>query len=626
MAGLLRFTEKKTLHFYGAIIGFGATLVLLGVMVFGWVAVSRFLDTENLWLNYNQKATAIDNALARLNMHIGYGGFIHNFKNYVLRRDEKYVARIDRNLIGISEEMARLDKLLGKPEDRLALAQIRATFEEYAGKYQLAKPLVAEGKTSQEIDQVVKVDDTAALKAMAFLVERATARSREAELASSSALNSAIFFLETGGFALVLLIAAVAVAMLFFVRRIVAANEVIRKIREELDTLLDKSPDAMLCVARDGRITRSNDMAQRFFGYSAEAFLNMKIEELIPSHFREKHAELRAGYFLDPHHRAMGQNRRLTALTRYGAEPQVEISLSHSGEGETAVATITVRDVTERERDRAALAQAKREAEQTLEELRNTQESLIQSEKMAALGGLVAGVAHEINTPIGITLSSSTYLDAETAKISSRYHAGELSGDELESYFDTARQSARLMTVNSQRAAELVHSFKQVAVDQSGGERRDFDLKTYIEEILLSLQPKLKKTPVRVELDCPAGMIVDSFPGALSQCLTNFIVNSLTHAFDPQQAGHIAIRASLMEDDRVELVYADDGKGIPPEHQSKVFEPFFTTRRGKGGSGLGLHIVYNIVHQTLKGDLKMASEPGLGVIFTITFPRILPNL
>lgn len=274
----------------------------------------------------------------------------------------------------------------------------------------------------------------------------------------------------------------------------------------------------------------------------------------------------------------------------------------------------------------AELTIAKTAAESALNTLQQTQESLVQAEKMAALGGLVAGVAHEINTPIGVILMSSTHLKAETDKVSDRYQQGELSGDELEDYFDTARQSVRLMTINSQRAAGLINSFKQVAVDQASGERREFELKSYIEEILLSLHPKLKRTAVSITLECPENLLVDSYPGVLSQILTNFIINSLQHAYQPDQAGRLSICVTLLPDDSIKLVYSDDGRGIPQELQSKIFDPFFTTQRGKGGSGLGLHIVYNAVRQILKGRLQMHSAFAQGTMFTIYFPRVCPSV
>ena len=269
------------------------------------------------------------------------------------------------------------------------------------------------------------------------------------------------------------------------------------------------------------------------------------------------------------------------------------------------------------------LSIAKDEAERSLILLQETQESLVQAEKMAALGSLVAGVAHEINTPIGITLTSASFLNTETEKVMTLYQQGELGGEELEVYFDTAKQSTQLMTINCQRAADLIQSFKQVAVDQTSDNQREFNLKTYIEEVLLSLRPALKKTHINVKLDCPSDLWLLGYPGALSQVLTNFVMNSLRHAYDPEQDGTIRLSIQQLSDDKIELRYSDDGKGIPAEIQNKIFDPFFTTQRGNGGSGLGLNLVYNIVHQTLKGTIQVHSVEGEGTTFILNFARCL---
>ncbi|MDD5228964.1 MAG: ATP-binding protein [Methylococcales bacterium] len=271
----------------------------------------------------------------------------------------------------------------------------------------------------------------------------------------------------------------------------------------------------------------------------------------------------------------------------------------------------------------AQLLIAKNEAEHSLTLLQETQESLVQAEKMAALGGLVAGIAHEINTPIGITLTSASFLDAETQKVIELYRQGELGGDELDAYFEIAQQSTQLMTINCQRAADLIQSFKQVAVDQTSDNQREFNLKNYLEEVLLSLRPALKKTQIKVQLDCPSDLSLLSFPGAISQIVTNFIMNSLQHGYADDQRGIINLIVLTLPDDRIELRYSDDGKGIPTEIQSKIFDPFFTTQRGNGGSGLGLNLVYNIVHQTLKGTLQVHSIEGTGTTFILNFPRQL---
>jgi len=265
---------------------------------------------------------------------------------------------------------------------------------------------------------------------------------------------------------------------------------------------------------------------------------------------------------------------------------------------------------------------AQKRAEQAL---RQAQQDLIQAEKMAALGSLVAGVAHEINTPLGNTLTASSHLFDKVVEFSAMLEENKLRRADLVAFISLLTETTRLLVANCERAAELVQSFKQVAVDQTSGERRRFDLKGYIDEILLSLRPRLRKTGHRITVECPQHLEIDGYPGALSQLLTNFLLNSLMHAYDPADAGHISIHVRRLDGDLVEMTYSDDGKGIPVNLLGRIYDPFFTTRRGTGGSGLGLHIVYNLVTGTLCGQISVQSEPGHGTSFTVRFPRCTPT-
>lgn len=260
------------------------------------------------------------------------------------------------------------------------------------------------------------------------------------------------------------------------------------------------------------------------------------------------------------------------------------------------------------------------ELKDALVRLRRTQEQLVNTEKMASLGGLVAGVAHEINTPIGVGVTAASSLKITTEEVAQRYEEGALTNSGLKKYVDHAIQSTTIILTNLNRAAELIHSFKQVAVDQSSSEHRKFRVNAYIGEILLSLRPKLKRTRLNIKVNCDDQLEIDSYPGALSQIITNLVVNSLIHAFDDDSDGNISIDVQE-EYDIVTLTYSDDGKGMSPETLQKVFEPFFTTRRGMGGSGLGMHIVYNLVAQQLKGAITIESQPGEGTCVTIRFPN-----
>jgi signal transduction histidine kinase/purine-cytosine permease-like protein len=265
---------------------------------------------------------------------------------------------------------------------------------------------------------------------------------------------------------------------------------------------------------------------------------------------------------------------------------------------------------------------AEGELVQSLQHLEATRSHLVESEKMASLGGLVAGVAHEINTPVGIAVSAASYLQDRTAAARARLEHGEFAGDDVRAYLDDAAQSARLLLSNAQRAAQLVRSFKQVAVDQTSDERRHFDLRHYIEETLVSLQPRLAGTRIAVHVECPPGIEMDSYPGPLAQVLTNLVLNALQHAFEPGTPGNLWITAAAAGDDDVELRCEDDGRGIAPSLHHAIFEPFFTTRRGHGGSGLGLHLVYNIVTIRLSGSIEVRPREGGGTVFVLRLPRV----
>ena len=250
---------------------------------------------------------------------------------------------------------------------------------------------------------------------------------------------------------------------------------------------------------------------------------------------------------------------------------------------------------------------------------RATQAELMRSEKMAALGRLVAGVAHEVNTPVGLGVSVASFLDQKTVRLHQAYQAGTVTHEEFEEYLDTARESCASLLANLRRAAALVRSFKQVAVDQSAEQRRPFNVRAYIEEVLTSLSPKLKKTRHQVGVDCPADLVFTGDPGVLSQILTNLVENSLVHGFDGWDEGHIDIRVKA-DNAVLVIIYSDDGRGMAADHLEKIFEPFFTTRMGQGGSGLGMHVVYNLVTQTLGGHIRCDSAPDRGMTITIRLP------
>ncbi|WP_040334151.1 ATP-binding protein [Candidatus Magnetobacterium casense] len=255
----------------------------------------------------------------------------------------------------------------------------------------------------------------------------------------------------------------------------------------------------------------------------------------------------------------------------------------------------------------------------TLDELKQSQKHLIQSEKMASLGQLVAGVAHEINTPVGIAITLSSAIVKTTGDIMAAFNNKSLNKLQLEQYINEVGEGSSGILTNLLRSADLIKRFKMVSTDQLTQDRRKFKIKKYLEEILMTLKPKLKDYPHTIEIKCPEDVEMDSYPGALAQIITNLLLNSLIHAYEPDDKGNITIEV-IDKEREIVVEYIDDGKGMSAENLKRVFEPFFTTRRGSGGTGLGLHIVYNIVTQTFGGRIECNSIEGEGTRFIITFP------
>lgn len=263
-----------------------------------------------------------------------------------------------------------------------------------------------------------------------------------------------------------------------------------------------------------------------------------------------------------------------------------------------------------------------------LQSLEQARDRLVQSEKMAALGQLVAGVAHEINTPIGVALTAATHLGERTGEFRHVFGENRMKRSDLQAYVDLAGESADLLRYNIQRAAQLIQSFKQVAVDQVSEQHRSFELKSYLEQLIASLAPEVRKAGHSLTMTCEEGIELTSYPGALAQVLSNLVSNAIVHAYERGTAGTIALTAmseGAPKGTNVALTVSDNGRGIPPEDLSRIYDPFFTTRRGAGGTGLGLHIVFNIVTETLHGRIACQSTPGQGTSFTAVIPLNTPQ-
>lgn len=265
------------------------------------------------------------------------------------------------------------------------------------------------------------------------------------------------------------------------------------------------------------------------------------------------------------------------------------------------------------------LAQKNQQLKGTMLQLKNTQDQLIESEKMASLGTLVTGVAHEINTPLGVAFTVSSDARERTLKITNLFEQQKVTAQDFSNYCETMQESTELLETNLGKVADLVKSFKEVSVDQSGHQQSSFDLTHYIHEVSSTFQPLLDKHKHTFDLHTAGSLIIDSYPGAFFQIFSTLIMNSITHAFHNLEGKTITIQLST-EGHQAKLVYFDNGPTIDEKIINNIFDPFYTTKRGAGYTGLGCHILYNLSTQLLKGHISCTQQEAGGLKFTIEFP------
>ncbi|MBU4473706.1 MAG: PAS domain-containing sensor histidine kinase, partial [Proteobacteria bacterium] len=416
------------------------------------------------------------------------------------------------------------------------------------------------------------------------------------------------------------------------------ADEALRRSEERFRAIFNQTYQFTGILSPDGTVIEFNESSLEQLGQRPKEIIGKPFWE---AHWFEHTVENRTWLRDAVRRAAQGEVicREVTSLRADGQPMALDFSLKPARDNEGTIVFLIPegRDITalkqteeelrrlneELERRVASrtrnLEQAKDDLEHSLAELNRTQEELILSEKLAALGSLVAGVAHEINTPLGTGVTACSFLVDRIAELDALFSRGELKKSDLEQFLDDGRESSASTLANLNRAAGLISSFKQVAADQSSEMPRQFNLHTYVDEVLSSLRPRYKHTGHTVENLCP-DVELFSYPGAFVQIITNLLINALTHAYGPDDSGHIRIGGRL-DGDMVIFTFSDDGVGIHESVRDRIFEPFVTTRRGSGGTGLGLHIIFNVVNKVLGGTIRCTTGPGEGTSYAITIPR-----
>ncbi|WKY44327.1 ATP-binding protein [Eubacteriaceae bacterium ES2] len=384
--------------------------------------------------------------------------------------------------------------------------------------------------------------------------------------------------------------------------------------KEELDhfKLMDWYPNDP--KSQEAVIKGLKDIQDVGFG-EAEADLHLKDGSTLPFYFTAcpltlDHEDYFVGVGLDISSRKKMEKEMLEL--NQTLEKQVDLR--------TQQLLLSNQDLSKANEDLTELNQNMRTMNEQLykqnEKIKKMQNYLIESEKMTALGELVAGVTHEINTPIGVGITASTHLSDVVTDLSKALKNHDLPFD-ISPYLEDIQVATAIIDKNLNRAGKLIHSFKNLSVDQSNEPKRKFYVEEYLQEILITLSPSLKKTNIQIAVQCDEKLTINGYPGAFAQIITNLVMNSITHAYDEKTPGTIRIKLESACD-VILLTYSDDGKGISPEILKKIYDPFFTTRRGRGGTGLGLSVVYSIVTQQFEGTIKCQSVLGSGTTFIIT--------
>ena len=391
-----------------------------------------------------------------------------------------------------------------------------------------------------------------------------------------------------------------------------------------LQLIYDTAPIGLACLSPDCRYLQINQRLTEICGISVEDHLGRFVRDCVPALADSVEAIVRS--IVETGEPVVGIE--VAGQRADQAEERHWVTYWHplrAPSGEIIAVNVAAEEITERKRAEREVRDARDAAETALRHLRETQDSLIEAEKLAALGRMVAGIAHEVNSPVGISLTIATTLQQKASQFAAEAARGDLRRSSLNAFLDLVQDASVQLVNNLGRSAERIQSFKQVALDHSQSSRRSFDASALTEQVLSHLDRDTKPHAITLSFQCERDLMMDSYPGPFGQVLNHLVINAMTHAFPDGIDGTIDIRMAALGPDQVELRIADNGCGMAPEIKRLAFDPFFTTRRHFGAAGLGLHVVYTIVAERLGGRLSLESEPGQGTTVSLILPRAAPD-
>ena len=402
----------------------------------------------------------------------------------------------------------------------------------------------------------------------------------------------------------------------------VAKSEVLLFPQPALQLIYDTAPIGLACLSPDCRYLQINQRLTEICGISVEDHLGRSVSDCVPALADSVEQIVRS---------IMETGEPVTGIEVAGQQSGQSgerswITYWHplrAPSGEIVAVNVAAEEITARKRSEQEMRRAREAAETALQHLRETQASLIEAEKLAALGRLVAGVAHEINTPVGTGLTVASSLQRRYEVFAREVERGEIRRSALNEFLGGVKDAAVQLVANLVRASELVQSFKQVAADRSGLERRRFDVGELAEQVLVGLRPELRKRGLVLDITCEPALVIDSLPGPFGLVVSNLVLNSIVHAFPDGGKGTITLKVGAFGDSDIEIVVSDDGCGMSPQIRRHAFDPFFSTRRHEGATGLGLHIVHSMVVDRLEGRLALTSEPDAGTSVRVILPRTI---